>query len=115
MDTASVQACIFPLFRSSQRSCVALFSLSFFLSAIFRLSTHFLRCFHCLRLCLRQNLLLVRPGPFVRAIAGVGKPGSTATPAADPRKCVSVLPVFPLFSPATNTGGMANKRSFFKR
>jgi hypothetical protein len=74
-----------------------------------------LRCFHYLRLCLRQNLLLVRPGPFVRAIAGVGKPGSTATPGGDLRKCVSVLPVFPLCSPATNIGGMANKRNFFKR
>src|SRR6266568_2913381 len=73
-----------------------------------------LRCFHCLRLCLRQNLLLVRPGQCARAIAGVGKPGSTATPGGDLCKCVSLLPVFPLFWPAPNYGGMANTSSFFQ-
>src|SRR6266705_2906595 len=33
------------------------------------------RCFHCLRPCQRQNLLLVRPGPLVGARAFVGKTG----------------------------------------
>jgi hypothetical protein len=80
-------------------------------------SGNMLRCFRCLsRLCLRQNLLLVRPGPCGHAIAGVGKPGSTATPGGDPRKCVSVLPVFPLFSPATRPRRNGNtKEAFFKR
>lgn len=36
------------------------------------------RRFHCLRRGRRQNLLLVRPGLYVRAIAGVGKTASRA-------------------------------------
>src|SRR5258708_32994414 len=40
MDTASAPVRTFPSFRSFQRSCVALFSLSFFLSTTFRLSRH---------------------------------------------------------------------------
>ena len=73
-----------------------------------------LRYLRCLRLCLRQNLLLVTPEPSVRAIAGVGKTDPLAMPGWDLRKCVSVWPVFPLCSPATNKGGMVNKRSFFQ-
>jgi len=37
---------------------------------------------------LKQNLLLVHPGPFVRARAFVGRTGSPAMPAWDHRNCV---------------------------
>src|SRR5712691_10188126 len=74
-----------------------------------------LRCFHCLRLCLRENLLLVHPGPFVRAIVGIGKTDWLATQASDHHTCGSVLLGFLPFSSATNTGGTANQRRFFRK
>jgi hypothetical protein len=57
-----------------------------------------LKYFLWLRQNLKQNLLLVHPGPFVRAIAGVGRTGSPAMPGWDHRNCVSVSLVCPLFS-----------------
>jgi hypothetical protein len=73
-----------------------------------------LRCFHCLKFSPRENLL-VRPGPFVRAIVGEGLTDWLATQASDHRKCVSMLLVFPPFSSATNTGGMTSQRSLFRK
>ena len=55
-----------------------------------------LRCFPWLKASGRQNLLLVHPAPFVRAIAGVGAIGSHATLGGDHHNCVSPSQAFPL-------------------
>jgi len=46
---------------------------------------------------------------------GVGKISSLAMQVSDHRKCVSVLLGFPLFLPATNKGGIADKEALFKK
>ncbi len=55
------------------------------------------RCFHCLRRCLRQNLLLVRPGPDARARAFVGKTGWRGPAGLGPLRVHSSMAGVPAF------------------
>src|SRR5258708_27687322 len=72
------------------------------------------RCFHCLRRCLRQNLLLVRPGPLVGARAFVGKTGWRG-PAGlgPPRVHISMAGGSPFFLNPPPPPGMSTKKAFF--